>query len=450
MKEITTELVSQYMQTLPIASWSDTPDWFSQLPDQEKQVYCLARHMFDRIQLRNPIDFLKYIFFAGEANKDRDFIQFTAGIRKNDQVADLGCGWGGLTRRLLTLTPNVIAADHVFEHAIATKLRNPQAQVFQADVRCLSSLAEETIDFTILNDVFEHVGDPCVPRGGSGRNLRQQFYALRELSRITKEQGVVYLSTGNYRFPYDGETHLWFYHWLPPEEQNLYNGITGISADNYWLLTWEEMQQLLSACNLVVETVTTPDTDCWDDMFVDRLEICFRDLHPEMKKTWKRLLSSDPRFFSSWRIVSRKRRTAKKSVLSFDRDDLLPLSESARAALLLFPWNNEEVTPHPLKRMKEYLSDRRVWIWGAGSGGSRILSYLQKAEIPVDGFIDSDPKKKGTRFYGFPVCCPEEIEKERPGGCYIFIASIHSAVIEKQLKEWDYRYWADFLSLNLA
>jgi hypothetical protein len=117
------------------------------------------------------------------------------------------------------------------------------------------------VDFTICNDVIEHIGDHGVPRGPSGRNLREQFHAVKELSRITRDQGMVYLSTGNYFFPYDGETNLWLYHWLPAEEQKLYNNKTGISADNYWLLTWQEIRQLLSACNLAVESVTSPNTD---------------------------------------------------------------------------------------------------------------------------------------------------------------------------------------------
>jgi hypothetical protein len=168
-----------------------------------------------------------------------------------------------------------------------------------------------------------------------------------------------------------------------------------------------------------------------------------------MKEIWKHLVSSDPRFFSSWRILARKQKPGEKPP-SRQHGDFLPLSESAHIDRRLSPLLAEEVIPHPLVRMMGYLGNRRIWIWGAGAGGGKLLALLKQAGIPIFGFIDSDPRKCGTRFFDLPIRNPEAIKMEKSNDSYIFIGSIHSAEIERQLEEWGYRYWIDFLTLNPA
>lgn len=449
MKEITSEEALAYVRSLPEITWTDDPDWYPQLEEQDKQIYFVARHLFKRLDLRNAGDFLRQIFFDSESIKERDFHYFRSCIREGHRVADIGCGWGGLTRRLKVLTRNIVAVDYVLEHVIATKLRNPEARVFQADVRSLPLLPDAGVDVVILHDVLEHIGNTENPCGASGRNILEQFSALQELSRILCDQGMIYLSTGNYLFPRDGETNLWFYHWLPAQDKNIYNRQAGISSDRYWLLTWEEMQPLLSSCGFTLESVTSPNTDSWNDMFLDRLELCFRDLHPEMKNAWKRLVSTDPRFFSSWRILARKQKKNTGTASSGPQMPFLPPTAVAQTASLLSAMIENRI-PHPLERMLEYLGGRPVWIWGAGMSGERILTFLNRAKIPVCGFLDSNPQKQGKQLLERPIRNPMEILQDRHEDPFVFIGSIYYAEIEKRLQELGFRYWSDYLTLVLS
>jgi len=97
----------------------------------------------------------------------------------------------------------------------------------------------------------------------------------------------LFVSTGNYAFPRDGEVDRWFYHWLPPEEQARYNDERNIYRGPYWLLTWEEMTALLGLCVMRCRPLTSPDSEHWDDILIDRLRPIlqgFRRDHDEYLK----------------------------------------------------------------------------------------------------------------------------------------------------------------------
>tara|TARA_R110002126_G_scaffold10245_64_gene46699 strand:+ start:2228 stop:3283 length:1056 start_codon:yes stop_codon:yes gene_type:complete len=47
-------------------------------------------------------------------------------------------------------------------------------------------------------------------------------------------------------------------------------------------------------------------------------------------------------------------------------------------------------------------------IYGAGSNGQKIADYLQNYSAKLIAFCDSDSKKHGTEFYGYPVLSPEQ------------------------------------------
>ena len=50
-----------------------------------------------------------------------------------------------------------------------------------------------------------------------------------------------------------------------------------------------------------------------------------------------------------------------------------------------------------------------VIIWGAGMHGRRLSKHLIRAEVPLTGFVDIDPKKIGRTRRGLPIIPPEEL-----------------------------------------
>ncbi len=56
---------------------------------------------------------------------------------------------------------------------------------------------------------------------------------------------------------------------------------------------------------------------------------------------------------------------------------------------------------------------RKVVIWGAGPIGRKMTTHLLDKGIPVEGFIDIDPKKIGRTVRDRPVHAPHFLEKNR-------------------------------------
>ncbi len=208
---------------------------------------------------------------------------------------------GGFSKILGKRVGNLYSVDHVKAHVLVTKYRCPEGKVYEGDVTNLE-FENELFDVSVLRGVIEHVGDHSIPTGSSGPNMRRQFSAVRELARVTKAGGTVALSTGNYLHPWDGEVNRWLFHWLPKENKEAVTKKTGISADKYWLLTWDELSFMFKLCGLRVENIYT---DNWDGMF-DRLAQAFPDLDSNIREELRQLMHNDPRFMSSWFVLAEK------------------------------------------------------------------------------------------------------------------------------------------------
>lgn len=78
---------------------------------------------------------------------------------------------------------------------------------------------------------------------------------------------------------------------------------------------------------------------------------------------------------------------------------------------------------------------KEVLIWGAGSGGQRVLKLLQASGTRVKGFVDSNPAKAGQTVAGLPIVSPESFlhlaQDRRP---YVIIASSYAPVIQTQME----------------
>jgi SAM-dependent methyltransferase len=449
MKEISYADALEYVNSLPALTKSDA-SLFPDLSSSEQHVLRIAIDLFQRLGFRNPKSFLDGIFVAGKQFKQRDFNIIKQLLNGKKNVLDAGCGWGGLTRILLDVGQSVIAADHVFEHANATKLLCPEATVFQANAMEMPFIQSESIDVSILMGVIEHVGLHSVPRGFSGTNVLCQYKLVQEMSRVTAADGYLFLNTGNALFPRDGETNLWFYHWLPLKEQNLYNELTSISSDDYWLLTWEELSLILNLCGFEVSCVQSPDAEDWNRLFMDRLDLCFSGLNNHMKDAIRRLVAEDPRYFSSWNIYAKKARPS-TPLESIDFSLIKPSLNYLPYHLLLSRVQSAENSINysiSLRDLSNCCDKKSIWIWGTGEGGKKALPLLQAASMEVKGFIDSNRKKDGSLFQGMPIHSPDTILKDRSNNAYVFIASVFVSEIETQLEKYGYQYIRDYFVLT--
>lgn len=301
MIEITPEMADEEIRKADPDLVKPYEDILESLDLREIEVIPFVLDLFvNKLNFANPRDFVIGAFGRKEVLK-RDLDRLIPRLSGNAKVIDLGCGWGGLSKFLTPEVKNLYAVDQVREHAIVTKYLCPEARVFQTNAAELG-FDDEMFDLTILRGVIEHVGDHSVPTGPSGSNIRLQFAVLRELARVTKIGGQISLNTGNYLFPRDGETDLWFYHWLPEDRKAAYRTKRGISTDKYWLLTWDELSFMLKTCGL---SVTEVHTDTWDRLF-DNLEKVFYDIDSEMCEEWRRLTTEDPAYMSSWSLFAVK------------------------------------------------------------------------------------------------------------------------------------------------
>jgi glycosyltransferase involved in cell wall biosynthesis len=93
---------------------------------------------------------------------------------------------------------------------------------------------------------------------------------------------------------------------------------------------------------------------------------------------------------------------------------------------------------------------RRVIVWGAGQTGRRLSKYLLRHQVPIDAFIDIDPRKCGRTMRNRPIIPPERFAQfgrsgdERP----VILAAVSSrgarAKIRERLEKEGWQETRDF------
>lgn len=76
-----------------------------------------------------------------------------------------------------------------------------------------------------------------------------------------------------------------------------------------------------------------------------------------------------------------------------------------------------------------------VIVFGASSGGEKVLREL--IDLQIDFFVDNDPEKWGTLFFGYPVHPPTVIVEQPLKGLKVFVASSFYESIKKQLESFQ-------------
>ena len=234
-------------------------------------------------------------------------IEARFGALAGKRVLDVGCGWGSFLMLLCRRGAQVEACDVPAAHVEVAQMRAPEARVIQGDARVLEAYADESFDFVLEHDVFEHVGDHTRDTGPMGRSYPDKLQNLLALKRVLKPGGRGFISTGNYAFPFNGEVQLWAVHFFPFAGQERYLKSVGIESDRYWLCTWAEVQRLFAEAGLVIEHVDTPHQAARD--FRDRFMKCLRGergVNRELGDALLDLVSTRPEFMPSWLIFFRK------------------------------------------------------------------------------------------------------------------------------------------------
>lgn len=119
-------------------------------------------------------------------------------------ILDLGCGMGGLVVRLQQEGCKVFGVDYCFDYCVITRLRGMrygfQSQVVNGAAEWLP-LKDQSVDIIFCYEVIEHIFDPLA--------------MLREIHRVIRPNGLVFITVPNRWTLYDYHYHLWGINYLP-------------------------------------------------------------------------------------------------------------------------------------------------------------------------------------------------------------------------------------------
>lgn len=126
------------------------------------------------------------------------------------QVLDIGCGTGGLGTLLGNQCELYVGGNYHF-HVLQVAHPGPH----RGYVQCTGTelpFPDQVFDYIFAFDVIEHLV--------GGRPWQINF--LKELRRTLRPLGMIFLSTPNFWYPYEGHTHLYFPHYLPSPWRDRY------------------------------------------------------------------------------------------------------------------------------------------------------------------------------------------------------------------------------------
>lgn len=82
--------------------------------------------------------------------------------------------------------------------------------------------------------------------------------------------------------------------------------------------------------------------------------------------------------------------------------------------------------------LKQIFQSKKIYIFGAGQYGMRVLYELKVRGISVDGFLDNNPQREGQRIQGVSCYMPEK-ELESNGDAVVIVAVRNCKTILSQL-----------------
>lgn len=89
---------------------------------------------------------------------------------------------------------------------------------------------------------------------------------------------------------------------------------------------------------------------------------------------------------------------------------------------------------HEFDEMAKIITNKsnKYYLWGAGAMGKQFINNFGE-ELIIKGFIDSNPRKQGTKFCGYPVFSPEQLKKDLD---YKVVVTIFDYIAEEKIKKY--------------
>lgn len=114
---------------------------------------------------------------------------------------DIGCGSGGISRHLAPSFRSVTGVDpEPWQRWEEFSTECPNLRFRQESIETLS-IADDSVDVVICNQVYEHVSSPT--------------QLIAQIHRILKPEGVCYFAGPNLLYPIEPHVHWPFIHWIP-------------------------------------------------------------------------------------------------------------------------------------------------------------------------------------------------------------------------------------------
>ncbi len=154
------------------------------------------------------------------------------------RAADLGAGTGIIRKTLEEKFANVIYGIEIDGSFIVEKERMVRGDVMRLP------FASESLDFAMLNHLYEHVPD-------AGQLFRETY-------RVLKPGGRAYVTAGSSRAVVEPHYRLPFLSWLPARAAGAYLRLTrrGHSYDDIRFLAYRPLTRLMRSAGFIVHDVT--------------------------------------------------------------------------------------------------------------------------------------------------------------------------------------------------
>jgi len=208
---------------------NDSSEIDKKIKERLESIYYLNSKWMKDEQFRYFINYKLYRENMGDVILDSKFMTFQLPDLSEKKVLDVGCGTGDLLINLALKNIDIIGVDMSEDDIEIAKLKsakyNLAPSMFQVQNGARLPYPDEHFDVVACIEVLEHTG-------------RDYMAVLREIFRVLKRNGILYMTIPNRLCPYDTHLYTWIPHWLPKWIRIPYlNRIRGEKAkkENYLL-----------------------------------------------------------------------------------------------------------------------------------------------------------------------------------------------------------------------